>query len=758
MALADLVKINLIEVKHARTNEVWKIVENENSNGFLEKLTFDESIFGSIPSGFIIARDPGDMIADFNFTGKDNIKFEIVDRVGITLSVDDYYIYQVSRATDYTDRTQPRMVVLKFVHESYFLNERKPFMYEEDIKPICSSYSSELPPSIPTTPIFPGVPPTEQPLWASTFRSTPVLSGDSWVSTIFNEYFPDDKYKVSDTGNYAWLKPKPITYPSGRVVDQTKILSLLNYMAENANTKETEDSKPRADFFFWKDLKSTNFMSITDMIKKEPKANYSVLARDSYDSDAFSERREKIDNITFYPSFSLMELENSGAFSSYYERVEPNLENPYFSYSDYGVGILRKNIIYKISDYFPSEFYNFYETGVANQFEASTQEIIKGDQISLEYFDARKGITLNIYTKRMYDDNKFGYFDYSYFNSYQEEPAYSFHTEQGITVDELKGERCSQLMWQTMFDIDEFDPVVGGTGLSGSNIPVVNDEPLIIGTQQILGLDGNIFSNTSSTNPNPNKNIAKVIIKLKKDSRDKRAAYLALRRIKEKWNIFKYVICCIDTNTSFWALITGASAITGATQTTAYSKAKAYRYSWQEVEFFPEMLISITGISGTTCIPCSEILGSSGCTVCNYSCTGGTFGFTGMEYEYLESHPGFKVVSYQWGRSGGYTQGFEAYNINEIMNFESADKEYAGPGSNMKASGYPQGFKNQAVGHHPNTNNPCVSNIHGQIVRMYQIEIHDVRGLSYCPEQLKLTPYFYYFDVQNDKEGDCEAC
>jgi hypothetical protein len=96
--------------------------------------------------------------------------------------------------------------------------------------------------------------------------------------------------------------------------------------------------------------------------------------------------------------------------------------------------------------------------------------------------------------------------------------------------------------------------------------------------------------------------------------------------------------------------------------------------------------------------------------------------------------------------------------INEIMNFESADKEYAGPGSNMKASGYPQGFKNQAVGHHPNTNNPCVSNIHGQIVRMYQIEIHDVRGLSYCPEQLKLTPYFYYFDVQNDKEGDCEAC
>lgn len=723
MAVANLLSINSIKITHARTKKEWVIVTNNQSNGYLEQLTFDESIFGTIPSGTLILRDPGDMIGDFNFTGKDLIQINITDRFEETINLPYYYVYQAARATDYADRTQPRLVILKFIHESYFFNERLPFKFEEDIKDICKATSE------------------------GTF------DGDNWVQKLFEQYFIGEEYNLSSTENYAWLKPRPMTYPSGRVVDHSKVLTLLNYLAENANTKKEED-KTRADFFFWKDLKSTNFISLGELITKNSKMDFVIQARDSLDTSDET-GRQKIDSVRFHPALSLMELENSGAFSSYYERVEPNLSNPFFNYSDYGVGISRSNVLFNIADHFSQNIYKIYQTAptAQNPFEPGfTENLIQGDQLNLEFYDRAVGTTMAAYTKRFYDDGKFGYFDGAFYNNSVYEPAYSFYTEQGVTAEELMGHRQTQLMWQTMFDIDEFNPVVGqtttdpGGGLGDGGLDEGGGFPPELFTSSLKATDTN------------DKNIAKIYIDIKKTAAQKRATYLALRRIKEKWNIFKYVVCCLDSNTSFWALITGASAITGATQNTAYTKAKAYRYNWQEVEFFPEMLIGITGISGSTCTPFSEIFGTSGCTACAYSCTGGTFGFTGMEYEYIESHPGFKVVSYQWGRSGGFTLGFEAYNINEIMNFESETKQYSGPGTNMKADGYPLGFKTQAIGHHPNTDDPCVSNVHGQIVRMYQIEMHSIKGLTFCPIQLKKTPYLYLFDAQNDKEGSCTEC
>ena len=115
-------------------------------------------------------------------------------------------------------------------------------------------------------------------------------------------------------------------------------------------------------------------------------------------------------------------------------------------------------------------------------------------------------------------------------------------------------------------------------------------------------------------------------------------------------------------------------------------------------------------------------------------------------------------MSFQWGRSGGYTQGFEAFNINEVMNFENENKKYAGPGTNLIADGYPLGTINQAIGNHPSKDDACVSLTHGQIVKMYQIEMHSIRGLTFCPTLLKRTPYLYLFDAQNDKEGPCIEC
>lgn len=692
MAVANLVSINSIKIIHARTNTEWVIVNNNQSNGYLEQLTFDEGMFGTIPSGTLLLRDPGDMIGDFNFTGKDRIEINITDRFNTNIKLPYYYVYQTSRATDYADRTQPRLVVIKFIHESYFFNERLPFKFEEDIKDICKKNDKGS---------FDG-------------------ESDSWVQKLFTNYFIDDKYNLSNTSNYAWLKPRTMTYPSGRVVDHSKALTLLNYLAENANTNN-ENGKTRADFFFWKDLRSTNFRSLGEMIQAEPKMKFAIRARDSMDTLDLS-GSQKIDSVNFYPAFSFMELENSGAFSSYYERVEPNLSNPFFNYSDYGVGISRSNVLFNIADHFSQDIYKIYQTAptTQNPFEPGfTENLIQGDQLNLEFYDPAVGTTMAAYTKRFYDDGKFGYFDSAFYNNSVYEPAYSFYTEQGVTAEELMGHRQTQLMWQTMFDIDDFNPVI----------------------------------------PETNVNIAKKYINIKRSAAQKRATYLALRRIKEKWNIFKYVVCCLDANTSFWALITGASAIKGEGQAEGNTRAKAYRYSWQEVEFIPIRITGVT-LNGSTCSPIDQIAGAEICDACDVTCDGQTFGFEGAEYEYTESHPGFKVVKYQWARSGGFTQGFEAFNINEIMNYEdlAGAKKYAGPGTNLVADGYPLGSINQAIGNHPSQGNACVSLTHGHIVKMYQIEMHSIRGLSFCPDLLKRTPYLYLFDAQNDKEGPCTEC
>ena len=211
-----------------------------------------------MPSGILVIRDPSDAMADFNFSGKDQLTLNITDRNGQTISINDFYIYQVSRGTDYTDKTTPKLLNLKFVHESYFFNERVPVDVVEDIKLISDATAQGD------------------------------VTGDSWVKDMFTIFFPGDVFYVSKTTNYAWLKNKPITYPAGTKTDQIKVLNLLNYLAENSNVQNTLVSSPVADVFFWKDLASTNFVSLSTLIQSEPVAYYTTIDRDSYPAVSYT--------------------------------------------------------------------------------------------------------------------------------------------------------------------------------------------------------------------------------------------------------------------------------------------------------------------------------------------------------------------------------------------------------------------------------------------------------------------------------------
>lgn len=669
MALADLVTINSITITHGHNGTIWTIANGNQTYGLFEQLLIDEGIFGTVPSGILVIRDPADAAADFNFSGKDKLTFSITDRNNKTIIVDDLYIYQVSRGTDYVDKTTPKLLNLKFVHESYFYNERVPVDIIEDIKLVCNA------------------------------TTTGELTGDSWVKDMFSIFFPGDAYNVSKTTNYAWLSNKPITYPAGTKTDQIKVLNLLNYLAENANVQNIQVSAPVADVFFWKDMLSTNFMSLSKLIDAAPVANYTTIERDSYpgdDGDPASSREEKIDSVNVIPNISFMELENSGTFGAYYERIDPNFENPYFKFMDDTESVTKKNVIYRIKDLFPPAIYNFYTSGTDTDYplDFTPQDVIKFDDFRLEYLSNNTtGVTLTHYSRRIYPESSFGYYDESYYNSSSSEPSYSYYSLEGVTALQNVPSRNTVTLWQTMFDIDEADP----------------------------------FGDTT----NRTLNIPRTYINIKKSLFTKNAAFFKLRKLKEKWNIFKNVVCCINNgNDSFMAVITGSAGLTALSSPT---KAKAYAYSWEEVEAVP------------------KVLGFTIATTLDFE--------TGIVTDFSNTNQNFFIKKLNNGRKGTITpRKFEAYNINEFTNKTSGSAEYGGPGTNFTATGYPAGLRNVAVGSYPDTSNPCNDVAHGQLVKMYQVDIRTVRGLTFSSQEYTNTPVIYMFETQNDKEGQCDAC
>lgn len=661
MSVANFTTIVELKITHGRDGTVWNIVSPDNVNqsyGYFERLFLEEGMLNVIPSGTLILRDEGDIISDFNFTGKDKFYLKIKDSDENELVLEDYYVYQVSRATDYQKKGDTRFATVKFIHESYFFNERSIFDFDEDVKYI-SRQGTE----------------------------------DNWVGRIFQQYFSKDynagRAYASNTKNYAWLKHKNLAFPNGRKADQANILTLLNYLAENANA-DNFDGIPRADFFFWKDFSGVNFLSIGDELNAnpQPEAKYGVFDRDSIAPDGVV----KIDDIATF-NFSFMELERSGVFQSYYERVDPNLDQPHFYLMDSSTSMKTKIINFNILDYYP-DFIFVDKAGEAElkegEVEQGTQWEANSDISNFEIIgfgdqeidiSSTQGSTAVKYTKRIYDEEKFGYFDYSFNNNYDDEPKYFFNTDSGVTFDKFTNNRTAYKLWQTMFDIDEESPI----------------------------------------DPNDStKNIGRLFITLKNQKRNAANVYFSLRNLKEKWNIFKYVICCIrrPQKDEFWALLTGYSSVNPS-----YIKAKAYKYDWKEIFFLP------TGITGITI----------------------------TDNVNIKANPYFGIT--YGGRESGTT--FKAYNLNEIMNVEGNDSltdySYAGSGTNMVSQGYPANFVNIPIGAYQKTSSSTIDlGFHGQIVKMYQIDFASIKGISFVDAEYEKNPYLYYFDVQNDKEGLCD--
>jgi hypothetical protein len=410
-----------------------------------------------------------------------------------------------------------------------------------------------------------------------------------------------------------------------------------------------------------------------------------------------------------------MELERSGAFQSYYERVDPNLDQPHFYLMDSTNSLKTKIINYNVLDYYsnfgfvdkaPGEPTKKGEEGPPGTEwipdpNVADYEIINFGEPEIDISSLGKA-TPTKYTKRVYDEEKFGYFDYGFNNSFYSEPSYFYNTDAGITKTDSTSNRRTSMLWQNMFDIDEESP-----------------------------LDAD----------DDTKNIGKLYITLKKNKSTLASVYFKLRNLKEQWNIFKYVICCLRQESifDFWAIVRPKSIDP--------AKTGINTYSFQEVYFIPKFGISqitskVDFFKGVT-------LEAKGLTSLGSPLNAvPTSGFT------------FMVPIQNIGTNQ------TAFNINEIRNFTAEiagiNYAYAGPGTNMNVTGYPDEFKNIPIGSNLGINTATSNNIAnlydvGQIVKMTAIDWKSIRGVSVDETWYQNNKYLFVFDSQNDKEGFCDG-
>ena len=779
MAVANLLSLRNITIVHGRNPDIfWNVIENENSSGFFEQLIIDQGIDQIIPSGTLIVRDTGDILSHFNFSGRDplTIEVDVLDPVtgNPTTKTFNFIIYQATHATDYADRNSTKLITLKFIHELYFYNSRRNFDY---------------------------------------FPHLSIKKIDEFIHTALDNLatLTDTTYTgyIDPTYNYFYNVECPEVFPSGSRVNKSDFLTTFNYIASNA----VNTTKLVPDFFCWFNIDSEfNFISYDTMVGAS--AGYAILNTGNIDAIDNDIAGFKINSITPICNFSLMELENNGAFCSYYDRVEPNLENPYFGLSDFISGVTIFPVVYQLGmtlrgggQLFNLTSANFGETGdVISETWANTIKVDNFNPTSYSEFQSS-----NFDIKKYQDDKKWGFFDEGFYNK-RDEPSYTFYggfknssrnKEIGFYDLYKSNDRFSKIKWQNMFDIEEMNPIIGISytvdvpdGPPGICFEEVNFVQKIIDIISILSsgfqginnfpkgeglinpwINGMIDTEEKDGQGNPLKN-----------SRSK--YYFQLRELKERWNIFKYVVCCMNnSNDSFYALIVGATGVEENSGTVVIDpipeKSKAFKYAWKEIEFIPK---AYEGLSGTTqtvqLYPQFGGSGSAGCTFGIPIGISGMAGITGITFGY--SHPFFEILIPNGSRSGGFTGQafgftgfyppptgttfvkipvspyFPALNINEFTNFElnqaGLKRKYAGPGVNMEIDAFPLGNKIIPVGYMPSEDDPCIHQLHGQIVKMYQIPTKDISGISLSDNDLKAMPLIYVFDVQNSIEGQCTEC
>jgi hypothetical protein len=456
---------------------------------------------------------------------------------------------------------------------------------------------------------------------------------------MFNRICDNAGFYYSDTGTGAstrtcyYLKNKNLIYPNNRVTDDSPMSHLL-YMSKYALPKDPKNNYP--SYFVYDDANTS--LQFKNIIPEDVE-DVTYPTKFIVGNINTIQGKEVPFEIKPTKQFSFSELINSGALSSYYECVFPDFYKPYIDFLG-NTEYVKTNIEYNITDLKPT-FANLCSVDDRGLSYTLVDEVING--ITLFY-------SAYIPTKRFVDNKPYGYYDTTYLNL-PYEPVFNVYANIDSPKTTLK-------IYQTMFDIFPYtDDFLNSTNAPG----ITSSKAMISNIVQIL----DSVENAKKT-------------------------YHETITLKEQYNVFKYVLCCLEgegpDGAAFDAVVKYDRVLTNSSDT----KHPVYLYTFKEVEFVPiDFNVFFSGydtsLSGIT------IIGGSlaGVTIQGitldiskydtfYWPTGAvttvfdiTLGMAGVLNAYKKHNIHYIIAGKKDGRSG------YCFNTNEMMNFH-IDSELLG--------------------------------------------------------------------------------
>lgn len=671
--------------------------EDEAVERLFGSLTITEGIFASGMRGTLKLVDPALLGTEFNLVGNEKIQIEMN-----TPEVDDsehsltFCVYDLHYLGDDTidELKGPSQRVgsvwsIDFVTcENYFLNwSELDYMNEDFIGKIAG----------------------EEGL-------VDVLAEKYFNPGVTDFSYAQNPMDIEPTHNSIWLKSNQNMYPWGKDMNPPNLMSLMSNAAENAVTEDLIGM----NYLFYQDFDGWHFKSInklidestTDwlfgLIEEDNKRQYTISDVDNPDAQESNDRI--IQKMIVTNEYNHMEMWQKGAYSSYYELVKPNYEDPYFEYLD-SVSRHQKSKTNQDGSDDDEMFWGKREI-ITYDYHRDAAEWPKVAEFKLLSEDIDTSIDAENLHKgkgrravRKYDESgMWGYFS-SLYNNPQETPLDYL----GSRNSNGKYGKTNDMVWQAMFD---------QSNLSAETLRTIQ-EKIKIPLRKQEGEDNDEISAYEE--------------------------YVQMLNLKTKWNVYRNTVCCDKkTNVPYHFL----AVIENARQVQENDRGGIFEYSWREVEIWPKQFVENLDDDEI------EVLSEEDSPIAVVVVTGGGSGEIMEEGQDEWTDP--------------------AYNINELFNSEDEENNiYVGPGINVaddEFNDYPESYRMMPVGGYFKVDvDPCTLEdpadvyYHRHIVQMYRMPGRVLGGgAEITPrfdedgnEDTSVPEEFYFFDVPNAHDGLC---
>lgn len=183
------------------------------------------------------------------------------------------------------------------------------------------------------------------------------------VNEIFRKF--DLTGDIEPTKNGIWLRYNNLSWPWLKRKGQFQVLNLLSYLTNYAESKENPNA---VNYFFWKDRYGWNFKSIDKILRDNPNPV------DGFIVTLQNDNPNRIYGIELSKEFTIPELYDAGALNLYYNRTDPNYDDPYLDFIDTNYGFTYSTITYDYNKDYDSWLHidskklvnQEFDTGVTN--------------------------------------------------------------------------------------------------------------------------------------------------------------------------------------------------------------------------------------------------------------------------------------------------------------------------------------------------------------------------------------------------------